>query len=96
MRRPKLKEGLRDQTIVKKNSLTFKAVVIGDPVPDASWSVDGRELTSEAYEKYKIILETEDHEIQDGLKECTYSLTIPRCKSLCLCQLGACQGTFFR
>ncbi|XP_044269472.1 obscurin isoform X2 [Tribolium madens] len=90
LRRPKLKEGLKDQTIQKKNSLTFKAVVIGDPVPDATWSVDGHELTSEAFEKYKIILETEDHEIQDGLKECTYTLTIPRCER---CNAG--KYTFF-
>ncbi|XP_064214160.1 obscurin isoform X5 [Tribolium castaneum] len=90
LRRPKLKEGLKDQTIQKKNTLTFKAVVIGDPVPDATWSVDGHELTSEAFEKYKIILETEDHEIQDGLKECTYTLTIPRCER---CNAG--KYTFF-
>ncbi|XP_063930937.1 obscurin isoform X4 [Zophobas morio] len=80
LRRPKLKQGLDDQTIVKKNSLTFKAVVIGDPVPVATWSVDGKEITNEEYEIYKIILESEDHEIQDGLKECSYSLTIPRCE----------------
>lgn len=37
LRRPKLKEGLKDQTIVKKNGVTFKAVVIGDPIPDIKW-----------------------------------------------------------
>ncbi|XP_068917949.1 obscurin isoform X4 [Tenebrio molitor] len=79
LRRPKLKQGLQDQTVVKKNSVTFKTVVVGDPVPVATWCIDGREITNAEYEKYKIILETEDHEIQDGLKECTYSLTIPRC-----------------
>lgn len=37
MRRPKVKDGLQDQTIVKKNTVTMKAVIIGDPVPDATW-----------------------------------------------------------
>lgn len=40
---------------------------------------DGKPITSEEFEKYKIILESEDNEIGDGLKECTFSLTIPRC-----------------
>lgn len=95
MRRPKLKQGLQDQTVVKKNSVTFKTVVVGDPVPVATWCIDGREITNAEYEKYKIILETEDHEIQDGLKECTYSLTIPRCE-YSQCQLGQCQDQIVR
>lgn len=40
---------------------------------------DGKEMTDADFEDNKIILETEDHEIEDGLNECTYSLTIPRC-----------------
>ncbi|RZB39359.1 muscle M-line assembly protein unc-89-like [Asbolus verrucosus] len=79
-RRPKLKQGLQDETIVKKNSVTLQAVIVGDPVPDPTWYVDGKEITSQEYENYKIILETEDHELKDGLKECSYSLTIPRCE----------------
>lgn len=37
-------------------------------------------MTDSDFEKDKIILDTEDHEIEDGLNECTYSLTIPRCE----------------
>lgn len=37
LRRPKIKEGLVDQTIVKKNTVTLKAVIVGDPVPDVTW-----------------------------------------------------------
>lgn len=37
LRRPKLKEGLQDQTVIKKNTVLLKAVVIGDPVPDVTW-----------------------------------------------------------
>lgn len=37
LRRPKIKEGLKDQTIVKKNTVTLKAVIVGDPVPDVTW-----------------------------------------------------------
>ncbi|XP_023017381.2 obscurin isoform X4 [Leptinotarsa decemlineata] len=79
LRRPKLKEGLKDQTIVKKNSVTFKAVVVGDPVPEVTWCRDGNEISNDEFEQSKMILETEDHEIEDGLNECSYSLTIPRC-----------------
>lgn len=37
LRRPKLKEGLKDQTVVKKNGATFKAVIVGEPVPEIKW-----------------------------------------------------------
>lgn len=37
LRRPKLKEGLKDQVIEKKKSVTFKVVVIGDPIPEPTW-----------------------------------------------------------
>lgn len=40
---------------------------------------DGKPIKPEDFEKFKIILESEDREIGDGLKECTFSLTIPRC-----------------
>ncbi|XP_022920655.2 obscurin isoform X3 [Onthophagus taurus] len=81
-RRPKVKEGegLKDQSIVKKNTATMKAIIIGDPVPDVTWYFNGKEMTADEFEKYKIILESEDREIEDDLKECTYSLTIPRCE----------------
>lgn len=65
--------------MVKKNTVTLKAVVVGDPVPDVTWYKDGKPITSDEFEKFKIIIESEDREIEDGLKECTFSLTIPRC-----------------
>ncbi|XP_045464007.1 obscurin isoform X4 [Harmonia axyridis] len=80
LRRPKISQGLVDQTIVKKHSVTHKIVVIADPIPDITWYFNGEQMNIDDYEKHNIILETEDHEIQDGLKECTFSLTIPRCE----------------
>ncbi|XP_044758879.1 obscurin isoform X8 [Coccinella septempunctata] len=80
LRRPKISQGLIDQTIVKKHSVIHKIVVIADPIPDITWYFNDEQMTIDDYEKNKIILETEDHEIQDGLKECTFSLTIPRCE----------------
>ncbi|XP_057667146.1 obscurin isoform X12 [Diorhabda carinulata] len=79
LRRPKIKEGLKDQSIVKRTTASFKAVIIGDPVPDVSWCKNGKEISDEEFEKLKIVLETEDTEIEDGLKECTYSIRIPAC-----------------
>ncbi|CAG9826983.1 unnamed protein product [Diabrotica balteata] len=81
LRRPKIKEALKDQSIVKKTTAAFKAVIIGDPVPDVAWCRNGKEISDEEFEKQKIILESEDTEIEDGLKECTYSLAIPRCET---------------
>ncbi|CAH0545690.1 unnamed protein product [Brassicogethes aeneus] len=80
LRRPKIKQGLKDEEIIKKNSVTFKAVVIGDPIPEVTWIKNGKTLKEKDFEASKMILESEDHEIEDGLKECTFSLTIPRCE----------------
>nr|CAH7742463.1 unnamed protein product [Callosobruchus chinensis] len=79
LRKPRFKEGLQDQSIVKRNTVVFKAVVIGDPVPEVAWCKDGKEFTDAEYEKNKMILESEDHEIEDGLNECTFKITIPKC-----------------
>ncbi|CAH1180870.1 unnamed protein product [Phyllotreta striolata] len=81
LRRPKIKEGLKDQSVVKKNQVQFKAVIIGDPVPDITWCRNGKEITNEEFEKHKMVLESHDFEIEDGLKECAFTLTIPRCDS---------------
>lgn len=43
-------------------------------------SFNGKEISNQEFERYKMILESEDRDIEDGLKECTFSLTIPRCK----------------
>lgn len=40
---------------------------------------DGKPISNAEFERSKIVLETEDHDVDDGLKECTFSLTIPRC-----------------
>uniref|UniRef100_A0A6P7FRC9 Obscurin isoform X8 n=1 Tax=Diabrotica virgifera virgifera TaxID=50390 RepID=A0A6P7FRC9_DIAVI len=81
LRRPKIKEALKDQSIVKKTTAAFKAVIVGDPVPDIAWCKNGKEISDEEFEKQKAVLESEDTEIEDGLKECTYSLALPRCET---------------
>jgi len=43
---------------------------------------NGKPISNAEFEKSKIVLETEDHDVDDGLKECTFSLTIPRCRVL--------------
>ncbi|CAH1967601.1 unnamed protein product [Acanthoscelides obtectus] len=79
LRKPRFKEGLQDQSIIKRNTVVFKAVVTGDPVPEVAWCKDGKEFTDAELEKNKMVLDSEDHEIEDGLNECTYKITIPRC-----------------
>ncbi|KAB0792164.1 hypothetical protein PPYR_14123 [Photinus pyralis] len=78
LRRPKVVEPLHDQTTVKRSPSKLSAVVTGDPVPEITWCVNGTEITPKQYETFNIVLDSEDREIENGLKECTYSMTIPK------------------
>lgn len=80
MRRPKIRDGqgLVDTTVIKKKSATLKAIVVGDPIPEVTWMFQGQKLSQELIDEHKMVLETHHTDIQDGLKECSFSLTIPR------------------
>ncbi|XP_017774924.1 PREDICTED: muscle M-line assembly protein unc-89 isoform X2 [Nicrophorus vespilloides] len=84
LRRPKVREGLglQDTTVIKKKEAVLKAVIVGEPVPEFTWCFKGKEITPEEFEKYKMVIEAEDKDIEDTLKECTFSLTIPRCERI--------------
>ncbi|KAF5286087.1 hypothetical protein FQA39_LY16433 [Lamprigera yunnana] len=81
LRRPKVIDSLRDQTVVKNKPSTLTTIITGDPVPEITWCVNGTEITPKQFEKFNIVLEAEDKEIENGLKECTISLTVPKSKS---------------
>lgn len=81
LRRPKVVEPLQDKTIVKHSPSKLMTVVTGDPVPEITWCVNGTEITPKQFEKFNIVLDTEDKEIENGLKECVVSLTIPKSAS---------------
>lgn len=80
LRRPKIREPLQDTETTKKNKTVLSAVIVGDPSPDITWCFNGKEMTDEQFEKYNIQLDTETKDIEDGLKECKYTLTIPTSK----------------
>ncbi|KAK5640122.1 hypothetical protein RI129_010933 [Pyrocoelia pectoralis] len=81
LRRPKVIDALHDQTTVKKSPSQLSAVMTGDPVPEITWCVNGTEITPKQYETYNIVLDSEDREIENGLKECTFKMTIPKSES---------------
>lgn len=37
LRKPKIKDGLKDQTIVKTKPVKLTAVITGDPAPEITW-----------------------------------------------------------
>lgn len=51
----------------------MKAVCTADPLPEVSWYFNQKEITEDMAVKI-----TEEHkEIQDNLKECTFTMHIP-------------------
>lgn len=75
LRKPKLKLGLKDTTAKKGEKAILKAVITGDPVPDIKWWKDGEPLLPD--KDPNVIINCDTKFIQDDLKECTYSVTIP-------------------
>ena len=75
LRKPILKQGLKDTTAKKGEKAVLKAVITGDPVPDILWWKDGVQLLPE--KDPNVIINCDTKFIQDDLKECTYTVTIP-------------------
>ncbi|XP_065224779.1 obscurin-like isoform X6 [Planococcus citri] len=69
LRGPKLREGLKKTTVTKRQKGVLEATFVADPVPEAKWTVDDRDVNAEFNVKVK--------DIELGLKECTYTMTIP-------------------
>ncbi|KAL7294623.1 hypothetical protein TKK_0011927 [Trichogramma kaykai] len=76
LRRPKIIEPLKDADTDEGTTGVFKAVVTGDPVPDAAWYFKDKLIDSE-FKRHTAKVESE--QIEDALKRCTYTLEIAEC-----------------
>lgn len=75
LRKPKLKQGLKDTTAKKDEKAVMKAVITGDPVPDILWWKDGVQLLPD--KDPNVIIKCDTKFLDDDLKECTYTVTLP-------------------
>ncbi|XP_046661140.1 obscurin isoform X2 [Homalodisca vitripennis] len=71
LREPKFKTPLKPQVVPKGDDVTFTAVLTADPVPDVKWTKDGHDIDA------RFTISSSNKDVQDGLKECTFTLNIP-------------------
>ncbi|XP_023245574.1 obscurin [Copidosoma floridanum] len=77
LRRPKLLEPLSDADVDEGKTAVFRAVIVGDPIPVATWKLNGNVIDTED-DRYKATVESKV--IEDSLKQCTYKLEIKGCQ----------------
>lgn len=64
---------MEPQKVPQKGSVTMSAVCTADPVPEVCWYHNGKEIFGDP----TIKISMESTEINDNLKECTFTLKIP-------------------
>ncbi|XP_050523343.1 obscurin isoform X48 [Daktulosphaira vitifoliae] len=69
LRGPKIKKPLKDLEVEKGQKVTWALTVLADPIPDVEWTCNGKEVNA----NYSVNF----IEIANGLKECTFTMTIP-------------------
>ncbi|XP_066993446.2 obscurin isoform X3 [Anabrus simplex] len=72
-RKPIVKTPLANTSVPKNEEAVQKCIITGDPIPKVTWFHDDVEVQGD--DNHVITVETKD--IENGLKECTYTLTIP-------------------
>ncbi|XP_069669104.1 obscurin isoform X4 [Periplaneta americana] len=72
-RKPKIKQPLAAQSVRKNEPLVATLVLTADPIPDVKWFHDDVELTEDEFHNFNL----ETKPVEDGLTECTYSMTLP-------------------
>nr|CAD7572365.1 unnamed protein product [Timema californicum] len=73
LRKPKVKVPLKDTSVPKNEEAVLSCVIVADPIPDIKWSHDGSELAADE----NVVFNLSTKEVDDGLKECTFTLTLP-------------------
>ncbi|CAB3240106.1 unnamed protein product [Arctia plantaginis] len=73
LRKPKFTTPLEAQSVMQREPVTMQAVCTADPQPHVSWLLNGVELTPDA----TVVTSADSKEIENGLKECTFTLHIP-------------------
>ncbi|GLG93475.1 Obscurin [Gryllus bimaculatus] len=79
-RKPKVKEPLKDTKSPKNEEVVLTCVIVGDPVPTVKWTYVPQ------FEKEAVDVKEDDNhvfnvqtkDIEEGLKECTFTLTFPK------------------
>jgi len=69
LRGPKIKKPLSDLEVKKGQKVTWSMTLVADPVPEVEWFCDGKVVNAD--------FTTDSSEIANGLKECTFTMTIP-------------------
>lgn len=69
LRGPKIKKPLSDIEVVKGQKVVWSITLIADPIPEVEWTCDGKPVNAD--------FTTDSSEIANGLKECTFTMTIP-------------------
>ncbi|XP_050440776.1 obscurin isoform X38 [Adelges cooleyi] len=69
LRGPKIKKPLNDLEIIKGQKVAWSFTLVADPVPDVLWTCNGKEVNAD--------FSVSSVEIANGLKECTFTMTIP-------------------
>lgn len=69
LRGPKIKKPLSDLEITKGQKVIWSMTLVADPIPEVEWTCDGKVVNAD--------FTTDTSEIANGLKECTFTMTIP-------------------
>lgn len=69
LRGPKIKKPLSDLEVIKGQKVVWSIKLIADPIPEVEWTCDGKKVNAD--------FTTDTSEIANGLKDCTFTMTIP-------------------
>lgn len=69
LRGPKIKKPLSDLEVIKGQKVVMSIKLIADPIPEVEWTCDGKVVNAD--------FATDSSEVANGLKECTFTMTIP-------------------
>ncbi|XP_022174781.1 obscurin-like isoform X5 [Myzus persicae] len=69
LRGPKIRKPLTDLEVKKGQKVVWSIMLIADPIPDVEWTCDGKNVNAD--------FTIDSSEIANGLKECTFTMTIP-------------------
>uniref|UniRef100_A0A2S2PE49 Muscle M-line assembly protein unc-89 n=1 Tax=Schizaphis graminum TaxID=13262 RepID=A0A2S2PE49_SCHGA len=69
LRGPKIRKPLSDIEVIKGQKVEWSITLIADPIPEVEWTCDGKNVNAD--------FTVNSSEIANGLKECTFTMTIP-------------------
>ncbi|XP_063991065.1 obscurin isoform X7 [Diachasmimorpha longicaudata] len=76
LRKPRFCDGVKDVDVEINTAGTLQGVLTADPIPDIVWLHDGKEIPED---DKKFTRNVATRKVEDGLQQCTYSLSIADC-----------------